>query len=103
MTDFDLPGPGTFAPSNCSYCGQYQCGTTHMHEIEQDKLIENLKDEVLMERLRYGQQVAKNSVFMMLLSHLARNGQQELAQRYLKAADDAAANVKLEDFVKAVI
>ena len=103
MTDFDMPGPDTFGPSDCSYCGQYQCGKTHTHEIEQDKLIEDLKAEVLMERLRYGQQVAKNSVFMMLLSHLARNGQQELAQRYLKAADDAAASVQLTDFVEAVI
>lgn len=103
MSDFDLPGPDSFSCGDCSYCGQYHCGQSHSGELAKDQLIENLKDEVLMERLRYGQQAAKNAVLMMLLSHLARNGQQELAQRYLKAADEAAANVRIEDFVTAKV
>ncbi len=61
----------------------------------------DLRAQLERERMRYGRQLAANGAWMQLAAHLARNGQQELAQRYKQKADEAAARVRLEDFVVA--
>lgn len=61
--------------------------------------VSELEKERDRERLRYGRQFAANTVWMKLAAKLARNGQQELAQETMRKAGDAAAAVRLEDFV----
>lgn len=68
---------------------------------EADNRIAELEAEVDRVRLNYGRQQARCAVFMAALAREARNGQQEWAQSLLKAADAAAASVRLEDFVVA--
>jgi len=51
--------------------------------------------------LKYGQQRARNAVFMLAMAALARSGDQPFARKWVDRADAAAANVRLEDFVKA--
>lgn len=52
-------------------------------------------------RLKYGQQRARNAVFMQAVSKLARMGMGDFAKACVKAADEAALNVRPEDFVVA--
>lgn len=50
-------------------------------------------------QLKYGQQQARNAVFMGAMATLARDPRKRsAAQHWVKAADDAAAAVRLEDF-----
>lgn len=64
---------------------------------------EELAAERDAERLRYGQQLARRAVFMQAMATLARRGPelQEFAAATVKRADEAAANVRLEDFTAA--
>jgi len=52
-------------------------------------------------RMSRGRRLAANAVWMQLCSWLARNDQQELAQKWKRRADKAAADVRPEDFVVA--
>lgn len=64
------------------------------------QLADALRD---VERLRMkgGRAQAANATWMQLCAWLARNGQQETAQKWKRRADAAAADVRLEDFVVA--
>jgi len=67
-----------------------------------EALSENLaeaREDVDRERLRYGQQMARNARFMSAMAFLARHGKAEWAQDVVKEADAQAAAVRLEDFV----
>jgi hypothetical protein len=63
------------------------------------------KAEVLAEErlMSYGRQMAKVGVFMQAMAWLARNEPHlhERAQAWVKSADQASLNVRLEDFVVA--
>lgn len=54
-------------------------------------------------QLRYGQQRARNAVFMQALATVARRSDEdrEWAKRVVKAADEAAESVRIEDFTTA--
>ena len=51
--------------------------------------------------LKYGQQRARNAVFMQAMATLARRGDADFARRVVQRADEAAAAVRLEDFTRA--
>lgn len=59
------------------------------------------ESDAAMWQLKYGQQRARCSVFMQAMAKLVRHGpsEREWAQAVIKAADKAAAGVKLDDFV----
>ncbi len=53
-------------------------------------------------QMRYGQQQARNAVFMQAMATLARDPRKRAAaQHWVKEADAAAAAVRTEDFVVA--
>jgi len=58
-------------------------------------------EEVERWMLKYGQQRARNAVFMQALATLARRGDADFAKKTIKRADDAAADVRVEDFTRA--
>jgi len=51
--------------------------------------------------LKYGQQRARNAVFVQAMATLARRGDADFARRVVQRADEAAAAVRLEDFARA--
>jgi len=57
------------------------------------------RHEIERLRMEYGRQQARNAVFMHAMAHLARNGMQDDARKWIESADQAAANVRPEDFV----
>lgn len=70
---------------------------------ERDAAIAELRAEVAAERLRYGQQRARNAVFMQAMASLARRDPdlQYFARRTVEKADAASEQVRPEDFVAA--
>jgi len=77
----------------------FEPGPTHDQALA---LIDKLTEERDAERLRYGQERARVAVFMQAMAELHRRVQgAQFAQDVVKRADEAAANVRLEDFVEA--
>ncbi len=60
-----------------------------------------LKAERDGERLRYGQQQARNSKFMQAMADAARDGRKDWAKKWIDLADAASKDVRLDDFVSA--
>lgn len=58
--------------------------------------LQRVTDGWLLERARLR---ARLAVYAQLCAELARHGQQDLAQRYMRQADDAATRVRSEDLV----
>jgi len=66
-----------------------------------DAKVAELERERDRERLRYGRAAARNASFMQAMAYLARNGMEDKAKAWVKSADAAALNVRLEDFTVA--
>jgi hypothetical protein len=78
-----------------------KCEICELDELERE--CERLRTELDQERLRYGQQRARNAVFMRALASIARQGHSAFAQRTVALADEAAKNVRLDDFTVAKV
>lgn len=85
----------------CSNCGDFagDCASICPRCLRESAL----RAEIERLRMEAGRQQARCAVFMSAMAWLARNGHQERAQQWVKRADDAAADVRPEDFVVAKV